>query len=322
VLTFFLYVSDKRKALKGNWRVSERTLIFFTLACGGFGAFAGMCLAKHKTRNIKFRVAIALGLIIALIPVIHIVHGLTLDRKINYVETEFYSELWPAVLNGYRIAFMTDIHTITDEDMRKATAELNERDLDLLLLGGDFSMHHERYQGTVREIAQINTTDGIFGVDGNHDDFKKLFSAFELNGIIPLDNSGTHIRAGFYLAGVRDMWNRDPNIKDALKNASADDFVLLISHNPDEAMTQSTIGIDLILSGHTHGGQITFFGYPFYLLRNSITSYGTRFAYGFSESPDGTPVFVSSGVGPYYIVPRIIARPEVIIFTMYNEETN
>ena len=317
ILTFLLYVIDKQKAVKNKRRIRESTLIFFTLACGGIGAILGMWLAKHKTRKLKFRLVAAIGITVALLPVIHIAHALTLDRTIRYVEIEFHSENWPAELNGYRIAFMTDMHTITDEDMRKVAAKLNERNIDLLLLGGDFSMRSAHYLGTVREIAQTNTTDGIFGVEGNHDDYRRLFRAKEQYGIMPLDNSGTHIRRGFYLAGVRDMWNRNPNINEAVAGAYAGDFVLLVSHNPDVSMAQSTDGIDLILSGHTHGGQITFFGFPMYLLRNHITAYGTRFAYGFSYSADGSPVFVSAGVGVYYAIPRIFARPEVVIFTMY-----
>ena len=316
VFTYFLYVFDKRKAVKGKWRVSEKTLLFFTIAFGGFGALLGVCCARHKTRKWKFRVTVAAGLVIALIPTIHIVHSLTLDRVIRFVEIEFASAKWPAELNGYRIAFMTDMHTITDETMREVAAELNKRNLDLLLLGGDFSMRYEHYRGTVREIARISTTDGIFGVEGNHDDYISLFSVKEQYGITPLDNSGTYIRECFYLAGVHDMWNRSPNISEAVAGISDDDFVLLISHNPDVTMAQSTTGIDLTLSGHTHGGQITFFGFPLYLLRGSITDYGTHFSRGFAYSADGNPVFISSGVGPYYNVPRVFARPEVVIFTM------
>jgi len=320
IFTFFLYVIDKRKALKNKWRISERTLLFFTIALGGIGALLGMCLARHKTKNKKFRVVAVLGLLIALIPVIHIAHGLTIGRVIRYVEIEFHSAHWPTELDGYRIAFMTDMHIITDEDMRAVAAELNERNLDLLLLGGDFSMRNAHYQGTIREIAQVDARDGIFGVEGNHDDYRRLFSAKEQYGITPLDNSGTHIRDGFYLAGVQDLWNRSPSIADATREAYADDFILLLSHNPDVSMLQSTDGIDLILSGHTHSGQITFFGFPMYLLRRSITDYGTRFAYGFSDSADGVPVFASSGIGLYYVVPRIFARPEVVIFSIYSRE--
>ena len=315
---FLLYVVDKRKAVKGKWRISERALIFFTLACGGFGALLGMCVARHKTNKRKFKFAAVLGLVIALIPVIHIAHGLTLDRTVRFVEVEFHSENWPAELDGYRIAFITDFHVIPDEDMRGVAVELNERNLDLLLLGGDFSMRNAHYQGTIREIAQIITRDGIFGVEGNHDNYRMLFGAKKQYGITPLDNSGVHVRDGFFLAGVRDMWNRDPSIDEAVADAYAGDFILLISHNPDVTMVQSTDGIDLVLSGHTHSGQITFFGFPMYLFRGSITNYDTRFARGFAYSADGVPVFVSSGVGVYYDLPRIFARPEVVVFTIYS----
>jgi len=318
ILTFSLYLIDKRRAVKNKWRISEGTLLFFTLACGGIGALLGMCLARHKTRNRTFRFVAAIGLMIALIPMIHIAHSFTLDRNVRHVEIEFHAEHWPAELDGYRIAFMTDMHVISDENMREVAAELNTRNLDLLLLGGDFSMYDAHYQGTVREIAQINTTDGIFGVEGNHDDYRRLFAAKEQYGITPLDNSGIRIRDGFYLAGVQDMWNRDPNIQEAIANADVEDFVLLLSHNPDVSMVQSTDGVDFILSGHTHGGQITLFGFPMYLLRGSITNYGTRFAYGFADSADGVPIFVSRGIGVYYSIPRILARPELVIFTMYS----
>jgi predicted MPP superfamily phosphohydrolase len=279
-----------------------------------------MRLARHKTKHTKFRIAAAFGLIIALIPMVHIAHVLTLDKMVRYAEIEFRAENWPPDLDGYRIAFLTDMHTIPHEAVGKVAAELNARNVDLLLLGGDFSMDGEHHQGTLREIAQIITTDGIYGVDGNHDDYGRLFAAMEQHGITPLDNNGIRIRNKFYLAGVHDMWNRNPDVGVAIASADADDFVLLVSHNPDVSMVQSTVGVDLILSGHTHGGQITFFGIPLYLLRGSITDYGMRFSNGFADSRDGVPVYTSNGIGDYYTIPRIFARPEVVIFTMYGDK--
>jgi len=319
VFTFFLFRLDERNALKDRRRVNEGVLALFTISCGGIGALMAMCLSKYRERTWKLKLLVSVGMVIALIPMIHIAHGLTLGRQIRYVEVEFHSENWPAELDGYRIAFMTDKHVIPHTAMREAAAELNERNIDLLLLGGDFSMFYAHYQGTIREISQINAVDGIFGVDGNHDTYYRLFRAKEQYGIVPLDNSGVRIRERFYLAGVQDKWNRNPNIRQAIEGAYADDFVLIVSHNPDVSMTQSTAGVDLILAGHTHNGQIAFFGFPIYLMRDHITSYGTRFAHGFAYSADGTPVFVSSGIGIYYVVPRIFSRPEVVIFTMYNE---
>ena len=70
VLTFFLYAIDKLKAKKGARRISEKVLIFFTIAFGGIGALLGMCLLRHKTRKGKFRVAVVVGLPIALFSVL------------------------------------------------------------------------------------------------------------------------------------------------------------------------------------------------------------------------------------------------------------
>ena len=319
IITFVLYAIDKRKAVKNAWRISEKVLLLFTLF-GGIGALWGMYVLRHKTKKLIFRVFVAIGALITVTLSIHIVHHLTLDQRIRFVEHEFASENWPPELNGYRIAFMSDFHTIPDEDMAGVVAELNQRGLDLLLLGGDFSLRDNRYQGTLQEIGRTITVDGIFGVEGNHDYYARLFAAMERYGITPLDNSGLSPRPGFYLAGLQDLWNRSPDISEAISGANVDDFVLLFTHNPDVTMQQSTIGIDLILSGHSHGGQITFFGYPVYLLRGSITDYGTHFSHGFAYSLDGTPVYTTSGVGEYYLWPRIFSRPEVVIFTMYNQD--
>ena len=318
ILTFVLYAIDKRKAVKNAWRISEKVLLLFSLL-GGIGALWGMFVLRHKTKKSKFRVFVIAGTIMALMLSIHIGHHLTLDQRVRFVEHEFVSENWPSELNGYRIAFMSDFHSIPDADMAGVVAELNRRGLDLLLLGGDFSYQENHYQGTLREIGKANTTDGIFGVEGNHDYYDRLFAAKERYGIISLDNSGLSPRSGFYLAGLQDLWNRSPNIDEAIAGANVDDFVLLVTHNPDVSMQLSTTQVDLILAGHSHGGQITIFGYPFYLLRGSITDYGTRFARGFAYSRDGTPVFTTSGVGEYYFWPRIFARPEVVIFTMFHQ---
>ena len=173
-LTFCLYTFYNRAVSKR--RIYEVVRLFLTLACGGIGAFFGMFFVREKTKRLV--ITITIGLIIALIPTIHIFHGLTLGRIIRYVEIDFHHQRWPADLDGYRIAFMTDFHVISHENMARVAAELNRRDIDLLLLGGDFSMWHDHYQGTIREIAEINTTDGIFGVEGNHDTYWRIFAEF------------------------------------------------------------------------------------------------------------------------------------------------
>ena len=317
LFTYFLYYTDKKRAIQNKWRIRESTLIFFTLSCGGIGAFFARRFLRHKTEKSKFKFFGVIGIFIAITPIIHIAHSLTLDRIIVFREITFYDSSWPSNLNGYRIAFLTDMHTISHERMAEVVNELNSRDIDLLLLGGDFSSRNYHYRGSLREIANTIATDGIFGVEGNHDSHESLFYYKRSLGITPLNNTGYYIHEGFFVAGVHDMWNRTPNIELSTVAAGENSFILLVSHNPDVTMSQNTNHINLTLSGHTHGGQITLFGWAFHLHLGFITNYGTRFTHSFAYSYDKTPVYTSSGVGDYYGWPRIFARPEVVIFTMY-----
>ncbi|MCL2367784.1 MAG: metallophosphoesterase [Oscillospiraceae bacterium] len=272
---------------------------------------------RHKRKiRIAWRVLMIIGAVIALI---HALHALTLDRIIEYREVPFASPQLSPELNGYRIAFITDTHAISEARLWGIVDELNQQSLDLLLLGGDFAEDIPHMQRTLAILSHIEATDGIFGVDGNHDNHRRLFPAMEAQGMTPLPNRGQRLRGNLFLAGVEDLTNRSPNIAQATRNARPADFVLLLSHSPDIAMRQDTSGIDLILSGHTHGGQMTFFGLwaPYFTLRRTITHYGQRFRSGWAHSQDGTPVFVSNGTGEYF--PRIFARPQVILITLAHE---
>jgi len=271
---------------------------------------------RQKLNKIA-KISLIVGGIIA---IIHLAHALTLDRTIEYKEVYFSSPNIPVEMNGYRIAFIADTHHIPADRLRGIVEELNEKQLDLLILGGDFPSVDGAEWRSMEILSQTITTDGIFGVEGNHDNYVKLFEAKRVHGIIPLSNDGIHVRDNFFLAGVEDLWNRNPDVALAIEDSNPDDFILLVSHNPDVSMQQDTSRVDLILSGHTHAGQITFFGIwaPYFTFRSTITDYGQRFVSGRAESRDGTPVFVSSGTGEY--LPRVFARPQVVLFTLLHEE--
>jgi len=252
---------------------------------------------------------------------IHLISAATLDRKIDFKEVVFRSDRISSDINGYRIAFISDTHYMPIDTLESVVRELNQRDIDLLVLGGDYRVTTECRDITFEMLSKVVTTDGIYGVEGNHDCHVELFETMERFDIRPLSNSGYRLREGLFLAGVEDMWNRSPDIRMAIECANADDFTLLISHNPDLTMRQNTASVDLVLSGHTHGGHITFFGLwaPYLTMRRSITDYGQRFRAGWAESRDGVPVFVSVGAGGFDLVPRVFARPEVVIFTLVSE---
>ena len=274
---------------------------------------------KNKTFLYKAtKTALAIGIPIALA---HIIHAATLDRIIEYKVVPFRSKKVPPELDGYKIAFVTDTHNISEVRLQKVVDTLNAKQIDLLMLGGDFAETKAKMQKSIALLSQIAAIDGIFGVEGNHDNYQELFAAMREHGITPLSNSGTYARKNFYLAGVEDLRLHKPDVAKAIAGAKADDFVILISHNPDVAMSasQDTTGVDLILSGHTHGGHITFFGLWKPALR-FVTNYGNRFAGGWAKSRDNTPVFVSRGVGEHRGLPRVFARPQVILITLLHKE--
>ena len=272
----------------------------------------------NRKKSPKQVIVSTLAAMLVLIVLVHIIHAATLDRIVVYNEISFSSPNVPAQMDGYRIAFVTDTHVEFDGRLRAIVEELNHRQVDLLLLGGDFTYDSDDVESTMELLSQVITADGIFGVEGNHDNYQVLFPAMEAHNITPLSNSGMYIRDNFYLAGVEDLWNRNPDISAAIAGAGSDSFVLLLSHNPDVSMTQDTTGVDLILSGHTHGGQLNFFGmWSLGLESRVISHYGERFRGGWAESHDGTPVYVCRGIGEYY--PRVFARPEVTLITLVRE---
>ena len=255
-----------------------------------------------------------------MVTTIHIIHALTLDRVIQYVEIPFHSDRLPPELEGYRIAFISDAHYISMMQLREIVTHLNTNiaNIDLLLLGGDNPINPHKSWNILHILSHVNTTDGIFGVEGNHDRREYLFPAMLDNGIIPLFNNGREVRPNLFIAGtscMRRVYPVSASIERAIQNAQPDDFVILLTHKPDIVMQQSTRGVDLVLSGHTHGGEITFFGkWAPALTFTNVTGYGQRFMSGWASSRDYTPVYVTNGIGNHTI--RMFARPQVVIITL------
>lgn len=276
-------------------------------------------LSRVRKWNASKRIIIGISAFIIVAILMHLTHALTLDRTVWYREISYSSPKISQDVCGLRIAFVSDTHEISKTRLEQIVNRLNEENLDLLLLGGDMSTGGGLT--CIELLSQIETTYGIFGVDGNHDNRERLFENMRNHGITPLVNDGLHIGENFFLAGVVDYrrassWGKGPEIDTATAKANEEDFVLLISHNADNLMHQDTSRVDLTLSGHTHGGQINFFGVWAPAL-GFVTNHPDRFKSGWSECDQGSSVFISNGAGEYF--PRIFARPDVVILTLLSE---
>ena len=174
---------------------------------------------------------------------------------------------WPT------IAFLSDIHAghyMTAEDLERLAGVVAGLRPDLVCLGGDLINHHaEEIELLGPALARLEAPLGVFAVPGNHD----YFEAGELgdwaarlaaHGVHVLMNRGVrlwHQDAALWLCGVDDLTEGEPRLAEALAGRRSGEASLLLSHHPDLFREASARGVDLQLSGHTHGGQIRILGW-------------------------------------------------------------
>jgi predicted MPP superfamily phosphohydrolase len=229
----------------------------------------------------------------------------------------------PSPFKGKTVAFLADFHHgphVPLSYIRHAVDMANALNPDLILLGGDYPHRGIPWvQPCIQELARLHAPLGVYAVLGNHDyydDVKPYVSAALHAAHIPeLTNRGLWIESGgarFWLCGVADYWEDIQDLPAALAGTTKQDAVILLSHNPDyvEEIADSRIG--LVLSGHTHGGQVNLpiIGPP---ILPSI--YGQKYAQGLVQGPV-TQVFVTRGIGTLDPPVRFLCRPEIVLATL------
>lgn len=247
----------------------------------------------------------------------HILWGVFNNRKVKHTQLTYASPKIPPELDGYRIAFVTDVHSFPKDRLVALVTEIQEKNPNLLLLGGDFSYLPDKMRQDLEIISKIAPPDGIYGVEGNHDNHVLLAQELEKYGGTLLLNQGVKVREGLFVGGVEDLWNGLPDPDKALTQAG-DNFTVLLAHNPDTSMHFSLAGADLVLSGHTHGGEFKLFG----LWRPAlslVTDYGSRFASGWCKGAEDVDVYVSTGVGGHLPV-RMFVSPQVVYIDLVAED--
>ena len=232
----------------------------------------------------------------------------------------------PPAFDGYRIAVLSDFHypRWTDANaIRRAVRLANTFKPDLIVIAGDICDKTREQPAIVPSLAGLfadaRARDGIVAVRGNHDHYypsealcRELaehtpLRLIENTGFL-LERDGQRIAIG----GVGDLWRGEVSPKKAFDGVPADIPRLLISHNPDFAeRIDPALHIDLMLSGHTHGGQAHFPGFP----APWITSrYGKKFRAGLCQGK-GCRVYVSRGVCSTRHL-RFLCPPEVSALTL------
>lgn len=224
--------------------------------------------------------------------------------------------------NGFRIAVVSDIHLgplLGRAHTERIVRMINESEPDLVAIVGDL------VDGTVEELGadaeplqDLVAPDGAFFVTGNHEyfvpDTADWLRELERLGVAPLVNEGTVIRRGgaaFDLAGVNDITgareSQGPDYARALAGADSSRPTVLLAHQPVLVSESAAHGVDLQLSGHTHGGQTFPFQYVVEAVQPSLAGLSTH---------QDTQLYVSRGAGFWGPPVRVGAPPDISILSL------
>ena len=284
------------------------------------------CMRKKRTERFRVignRVNLALLAFAAVLATVGMAGGTGVPRVKE--ETISVNHL-PDGADGLAVAVLADLHVdgITRADrIRKIVERTNALNPDIVIIAGDFVDGTVPVHGDdLRPLADLKARYGVFGVPGNHEyysGYEEWMEFLPTLGIRMLNNE--HVQTGggaVVLAGVTDpvagiMGREKPDIRKALAGATEKGVRILASHQPRLAPEAAAHGVDLQVSGHTHGGMIA-----------GIDRLVARFNEGFVSglyTVGEMKLYVSNGAGIWNGFPIRIGVPsEIVLIRLRKEE--
>jgi predicted MPP superfamily phosphohydrolase len=237
-------------------------------------------------------------------------------------ETDIFLSDLPERFEGFRITQLTDIHhsrIVGIDEVRRTVDLANSTKPDLIALTGDYTTSYRRYiEPCAEALGSLNAPEGVWAVLGNHDHYtdpELTRRALEHNRIAVLNNANTTLRRGsdvLQLSGIDDWSWAGTNWPRAMYGLDQKRPTVLLSHQPRVLDFAETEKIGLIISGHTHGGQIDL----------PLIGPPARFATAELKYPQGlfrrgdTQLYVSRGTGVIGLPLRLGVRPEIAVLRL------
>ena len=248
----------------------------------------------------------------------------TLDPSLAWASRERFSvndeRIWldalPSQFHGLRIVQISDIHHglfLPKEWLSEAVRQANRLNPDIIALTGDFVTYSKRMIGPAAELlGRLRARYGVYAVLGNHDfrvDADAVTQALRTQRIDVLRNRHISLRFGsnsMYLIGVDD-YGYGADLRRAIRGVPRDAATVLLAHNPRVIHLASRHNVSLVLSGHTHGGQVN--------LPLLGTVYGRsperlRYKIGWDRM-GATQIYVSRGIGTIVLPWRLRCPAEI-----------
>ena len=227
----------------------------------------------------------------------------------------------PEAFDGLRVAQVSDVHHspfLTIEQVEKCVQITNELNADLTVLTGDYVSHEVEYIAPVAAaLGKLKAKNGVFAILGNHDhwtDAELMTNCLRDENITVFINEGLHFKRDgreIWLCGVDDATVDLDDLDKALRGSRVDDFKFLLCHNPTILPRAARADVDLIVSGHTHGGQVRLREKDADLLmpRNRNRASGLL-------QQGNTQIYISRGIGTVVLPVRYQCPPEITLLEL------
>ncbi|MBI3398199.1 MAG: metallophosphoesterase [Deltaproteobacteria bacterium] len=229
----------------------------------------------------------------------------------------------PDAFEGFRMCQITDVHHgpfVGLGFIEGIVDKANSLNHDLMVLIGDYVFGSRKYiEPAISVLGRLKSPHGVLAVLGNHDHYegaeltKDVFSKYNIPVITNSHRLVEIKNKAVCIAGVGDFYEDMQDLRAALKGVPDDIPRILLSHNPDYAeVMPKTERVDLVLAGHTHGGQIRL---PFSIAPVNMSNYGQRYTGGLVKLTH-TQVYVSRGIGMVGFPVRFNCPPEITMITL------
>ncbi|MBR3912649.1 MAG: metallophosphoesterase [Alphaproteobacteria bacterium] len=271
-------------------------------------------ISEKITSPLNMRIVHPINLITIIIAFFCTISADYEGKKIPQIKTTtIFSD---KITENKKIVILSDLHlsrTISPEKIKEIVKKTNEQKPDAILLVGDIiddDVHHVK--PLLNILKNLSAPDGVFFTSGNHEfyvGYSDSINLIKTEGLKALENESVAINNSFYIGGIPDIpsshrFNHSVNIKKTFKNAPDSAFKLLMSHTP--VLYAKDEPFDLVVSGHTHGGQI----FPFHIFS---WLYNHHYLAGLYRIDDKKQIYVSRGTGQWGPQMRFLAPAEISV---------
>ncbi|MEH6942132.1 metallophosphoesterase [Bacillus sp. JJ722] len=275
-------------------------------------------------KSFKILVKVVIGLIISLClllayafkiePAMTVVHSYDLNGKTG---------------ESVKVVQLSDIQvseTYTIKELNELIEKVNKLSPDLIVFTGDLYDNFAEYQSVqdvTESLSKLEATYGKYAIWGNRDyggGAVRIYEELLTNsGFTVLKNSGVNVTISngkkIFIGGLDDALFGNPDKDSMLADMDEDrDYAIVLMHEPDMADSLKNHFVNLLLAGHSHGGQVRI---PF--VKTKSTSLAEKYTDGFytlNEST-GMQLYVNTGIGTSHIPVRFMVPPEISVFNIH-----